>query len=64
MLLQQPIEQYDFIQTGTNSFDANQYLIAMNKNTNKLELILFIGEYQDYEVNTHEFNLNDLGITP
>lgn len=64
MLLQQPVEQYDFIQTGTNSFDVNQYLIAMNKNTNKLELILFIGEYQDYEVNTHEFNLNDLGITP
>lgn len=62
MLLEKPIEQYAFVLTGEDCFEANKYLIAIEKYNNRLELFLFIGEAQAYEINRYEFNLNDLGI--
>lgn len=62
MLLEKPIEQYAFALTGAGVFQANKYLVSIEKDSTKLEVFLFIGEAQSYEISHYEINLNDLGI--
>lgn len=61
-LLTWPIEEYGFIQKGSEAFESHHYVVAFNQVVGKLEMLLIKGDRERYDVQRFELSMDGEGI--